>query len=91
MGFCLDLDMQDCRTGCLGFTSSIKFLKESLENLFSVPIKRHQNIGVKFLGVIWNQQHGDATVTVFFVSAVVLEALFSPIFLCASVIYLFLI
>ena len=88
MGFCLDLGMQDCTTDCLGFTSSIKFLKEKL---FPVPIKRHQNIGVKFLGVIWNQQHGDAMVMVFFVFAVVLEVLFSPIFLCALVIYLFLI
>lgn len=64
---------------------SIKFLKEILEKLFSVPIKRHQYIGVKCLRVIWNQQHGDATVMVF-VSAVVLEVLSSPIFLCALVI-----
>ena len=91
MGFCLELGMQDCRTGCLGFTSSIKFLKEILEKLFSDPIKRHQNIGVKFLGVTRNQQHGDDIMMVFFVSAVVPEVLFSPIFLCALIIYLSLI
>lgn len=34
----------------VALVSSSKFLKEILEKLFSVSIKRHQNIGVKFLG-----------------------------------------
>lgn len=61
-GFCWDLGTRGCRTAWLGFTSSVKFLKEILKKkVFSVPVKGHQNLGVRFPGVSWNQQHGEAT------------------------------
>lgn len=89
--FCLGLGIKTAEQVVLVSPQVSDFFKKIHQKLFSVPIKRHQNIGVKFLRVTWNQQHGDAIVMVFLVSSVVLEVLFSPIFLCALVIYLFLI